>query len=81
MRNNLKTTLFGALCGAFLFTATAPTLAGPLSSGVPQQNSGSTPLVQQASSHHSASGRKCLKWRRTWNPRQGIAHRRCVHWR
>ncbi len=81
MRNNFKTALFGALCGTFLFTATMPASAGPWSAGVPQENGGSTSLVQQVSSHHPASGRKCLKWRRTWNSRQGIAHRRCVHWR
>jgi hypothetical protein len=84
MRNNLKTTLFGALCGAVLFTATEPTLAGPLSFGVAQEDSGSTPLVQQASyahHRHSAQSRKCLEWRTPrglWRGRYG--HRRCVKW-
>lgn len=31
MRGNLKTILFGSLCGAFFFAATAPGSAGPMS--------------------------------------------------
>ena len=80
MRKNLKTTLFGAICGAFLFAATAPASAGPLSAAVPQEDGGSTSLVQHAKSHHPAYGRKCLHWQRRWNSRHGYGRRRCTHW-
>ena len=81
MRRKLKAILFGALCGAFLFAATAPSLAGRMSAGVPQEDNGSTSLLQQIRAVHPATGRHCLKWRRTWNTRHGFARRHCVHWR
>jgi len=81
MRRNLKTILFGALCSAFLFGATAPGSAGPVSVGVSREVIGSMAPVQEVRAAHPATGRHCLKWRRTWNPRHGVAHRRCVHWR
>ena len=81
MHWKLKATLFGVLCGAFLFDATVPGLTAPISIAVPRLNDGTLSGFQQIRAVHPASGRHCLAWRRTWNSRHGIAHRRCVHWR
>ena len=80
MSGRLKAVLFGALLGAFAFAATAPGSAGPMSSGVPQEGKGLSSPLQQIRAVHPSTGHHCLKWRRTWNPRQGIARRRCVQW-
>jgi hypothetical protein len=81
MFGKLKVVFFGALCGAFLFAAAAPSLAGPVSAGAPLKDIEATSPLQQIRAVHPATGRHCLKWTRTWNPRHGIARRRCVQWR
>jgi hypothetical protein len=35
----------------------------------------------QKTTLHAPAGHKCIKWTRTWNPRHGVARRRCVQWR
>ena len=80
MRKNYKAPLFGVLCGAFLFAMTASSSAGPLSAAVPQEDGGSTSLIQQAK-HGPPPGTKCMKWTRRWNSSHGFGHRRCVQWR
>lgn len=48
MSRGLKTVLLGALCGAFFFAATASLSAGPMRSGFPLEDFGSTSFVQKA---------------------------------
>lgn len=81
MRRNLKTTLFSALCGAFLFAATTSSWAGPLSLAIPSEDAGSPSLIQQATKYDPPSGKQCLKWTRRWSPAHGMGQRRCVHWK
>lgn len=78
MRGKLKPVLLGALCGAFTFAAAA--LGFPMNAGAPQANNGLRQPLQQIRAVHPATGRHCLGWKRTWNPRQGIGRRHCVHW-
>ena len=76
MSHNLKTALFGALCGAFLFAAT-PASSGPLSVAIPQEEGASTTLIQQARYGrycHWIRYRQCVRWVWRWR------HRRCVRW-
>jgi hypothetical protein len=80
MRMKSSAVLLGAVCGAFLFAATAPSSAAPLNGAFLQDASRPISLVQEAT-HTTKPGAKCLKWTRRWNPRHGVGHRRCVHWK
>jgi hypothetical protein len=80
MKKNYSAALLGALCGTFLFAATAPGSATPLNGTLLQEDARPASLVQEIS-HTTAHGAKCLKWTRRWNHRHGFGHRRCVHWK
>lgn len=79
MHSLLKAHLFGAVCGAVLFTA-APSDAAALSAADDLSKAYAPPLVQQIS-HGAPAGARCVKWTRRWNTRHGVGHRRCVQWR
>lgn len=81
MRKNFRAPLFGALCGAFLFAATAPGSAAPLSVASPNEDGVSASLLLQLARYNAPAGKKCLKWTRRWSPSLGFGRRRCVHWR
>lgn len=81
MRRNLKTALFGALCGAFLFAAAAPGSAGPLSTPIPLESFGSTSLVQKVARYSPPEGKQCIRWTRRYSSSHGFGRLRCVHWK
>ncbi len=80
MRRHLKTILFGALCGAFFFAATAPGSAGPLSVAVPQLGAESS-ILRILHQYGLPPGKQCIKWTRRFSSTHGFGHRRCVHWK
>lgn len=81
MRRNLKTHLFAVTCASVLF-ASSPSGSAVLSTTADLNVDGASAshFVQKATMHAPAN-KRCIKWTRTWNPRHGIARRRCVQWR
>jgi hypothetical protein len=79
MRLQVKASIFGVACSAFLLIGTASQAA--VLSGVADLNEVAVfPMTQQV--HHTTpAGAKCVKWTRRWNTRHGFGHRRCVQWR
>jgi hypothetical protein len=80
MKKNYSAALLGALCGTFLFAATAPGSATPLNGSLLRDEAKPTSLVQTIA-HTAPHGAKCLDYNRRWNQRHGFGHRRCIHWK
>ncbi|GLI93565.1 hypothetical protein [Methylocystis echinoides] len=77
MRHNIKISLFGAVCGAFLLASAAS--HATVISGLGAPGASALPLTDQVAFNPATD--RCLKWTRRWNTRHGFARRRCVHWR
>ncbi|WP_363350209.1 hypothetical protein [Methylocystis echinoides] len=73
---NLKASLFGAICGMFLFAAPS---GSAVLSGV--NADGLDASIVEKTAHTTPAGKNCVKWTRRWNTRHGFGHRRCVQWR
>lgn len=77
MRDYLRASLFGGVCGTLLLVATPSSSAVVVTAGPDKILSSSS--LQTAS--HTTEAKQCVKWTRRWNTRHGFGHRRCVQWR
>ncbi len=84
MSIKLKSTMMGALCGAFALAAmTSGAMAGPTTIAGPETLGAGAPFVSQVKlGWHCHWHKHCLKWvwHKHWQGGHWVWHKHCVKW-